>query len=182
MEVMSEPVDSYRDTIIISNSYFTDNTIDIITPVLANDEVIGLIRSNLSIQYFSTFLSDSNNSFLIDNEGNYLFGYDASSDDDKLFFNYTAKLRIDMENKTTSLSDTTSANSSNVFSDSRKYIYGYAVIPEYNWIYAIKRDSSDYTGITPTLPVIFIVLLLIVVVLAIQTKEKPCRPIHTASF
>ena len=169
-EVMSEPVSSYRSTIIISNSHFTDNTIDIITPVIVKDEVIGLLRSNISMQYFGAFLSNTKDSFIIDNDGNYLFGYNASSNDDKLFLTHTMELRKNMENETTSV--TNSANLNNVFSDSSKYIYGYAVIPEYNWIYAVKQDSSDYTRISANLPIIFLILLFIVVILSIYISKN----------
>lgn len=167
-EVMSEPVNSYHAAIIIPNSYFTDNTIDIISPVIVKDNVIGLIRSNLSIQYFDAFLSDTKDSFIIDDNGNYIFGYKASTDEDKLFLNYAA----DLLKETESLDDTGSGNKNNVFSDSHKYIYGYAVMPEYNWIYSVKQDFSNYTYIAATLPAIFLILLFIVVILAIQVSKN----------
>ncbi len=167
-EVMSEPVHSYHSAIAIPNSYFTDNTIDIISPVIVKDKVIGLIRSNLSIQYFDAFLSDTKDSFIIDNNGNCIFGHKISADEDKLFLNYAADLLKEIK----SLNHTESANTNDVFSNSSKYAYGYAVIPEYNWIYTVKQDASNYTYIAATLPAIFLILLFIVVILAIRVSKN----------
>lgn len=162
-EVMPKPVTSFHSTSIISNSHFTNNTLDIVSPVIVKDEIIGLIRTNISIQYFGAFLPDTDNKFVLDDERNFLFGYTSSSDDDMLFLNYINDLQ-----KNTDISD----NSSDVFTDNSKYIYGYAFIPEYNWIYAIKQDTSSYTNIVSTLPVIFLILLLIVIIFAVQISKN----------
>lgn len=171
-EVMTTPITSYDSVSIISNSHFTDNTIDIISPVIVKGEVIGLIRSNISIQYFGAFLSDENNCFIIDDKGNCLFGYEISSDDDKLFLNYVTNLMKNPAESNDSSGNDTSSRINDAFSDNSKYIYGYALLPEYNWIFVVKKDTSSYNSIISSLPVVFIILLSVVIIFAILISKN----------
>ena len=158
-EIMTEPVDFYHETTILSNSKFTNNTLDIVSPVIVKNQIAGLVRSNISIEYFGAFLSEGSNNFIIDDDGQPLFGYGLSSKDDQRFYTHIDPLRKKL------LQNGGQINSA--FSDTYKYIYGYASIPEYNWIYVVKQDTSTYTSIVSTLPVVFIILLTIVVLMAI---------------
>lgn len=171
-EVMTTPVTSYHSVSIISNSHFTDNTIDIISPVIVKDEVIGLIRSNISIQYFGAFLSDKKDCFIIDDKGDCLFGYEILSDDDKLFLEHITGLLKNTIEANGASDDDTSSKINDAFTDSSKYVYGYALIPKYNWIYVVKTDTSSYTSIISTLPIVFLILLSIVVIFAILISKN----------
>lgn len=164
-EVMTESVSSYQSANIIANSRFTDNTLDIVSPIIVKDTVIGLIRSNISIEYFEAFLSESKDNYIIDKDGNCLFGYQTSSDDDTAFLNYINKLFKDSGKSALS-------KQNGAFSNGGKYIYGYALIPEYNLLYVAKQNTSNYTNVVSTLPAIFLVLLLTVIVFAMHISKN----------
>ncbi|MGN0154123.1 MAG: EAL domain-containing protein [Lachnospiraceae bacterium] len=160
-EIMTETVDSYTETTILSDSNFTKDTLDIITPVIVKNQVIGLVRTNISSEYFGIFLSKEKGSFLVDQTGQCLFDYKISSTDDQVFLNQLNEIFANSGNNN-SLREINDA-----FSGSDNYIYGYASIPEYNWIYVVKQDTSSYTSIVSTLPVVFIILLIIVIIFSI---------------
>ena len=168
-EIMKNPVSFYETTNIISNSHFSANTVDIITPVIVKNQVVGLIRTNLSLEYFSPFLPDTKNYFVVDNNGNCLFGYNPVSEDDQLFFQHIAKLITSFE---TTFSTSTSLPIKNAYTDSNNYVYGYASIPGYNWIYVIKQDTASYTNIISSLPIVFLVLLIIVTIFASYISQN----------
>ena len=170
-EVMTEAISSYQSTNIISTSRFTDNTLDIVSPIVVKDNVIGLIRSNISIEYFEAFLSETKNNYVIDDNGNCLFGYESSKDD-SLFLNHINELFKDGDQSTKTSQNITLAEQNGAFSGDSKYIYGYALIPEYNWIFVVKQDTSNYTNVVSSLPAIFLVLLLIVIVFAMHTSRN----------
>lgn len=159
MEVMKKPVSGYAQTEIISNSPFHDHTLDIVSPVIVKNEVVGLMRANLSSGYFETFLSDKQNNFVIDDKGNCLFGYQADTPEDTMFLEY-----ISSAGRT--------GETSNAYSDSAEYIYGYAIIPEYNWIYTVKQNTSSFTGIVSSLPIIFVILLAVVIITAVRISRN----------
>lgn len=169
-EIMPESVSSCQSTNVISNSPFTENTLDIISPIIVKGNIIGLIRTNISIEYFEAFLSETN--YIIDKEGDYLFGYQTALKEDTRFFNHINNLLKDSGLSTKPSTDNTTIEKNGAFSDNNKYIYGYALIPEYNWVYVIKQDTSNYTSVVSSLPAIFLVLLLVVIIFAMHTSKK----------
>lgn len=158
-EIMTKNVSSYKDTTIIDHSSFTENTIDIVSPIIIKDETIGLIRTNISAEYFGNYLTqnDSSIGFILDMEGKPLFGYDASSESDQTFLAELLK------------SDPEIINS--VLFINNEYNYGYAYIDDHNLIYVIKQGTNNFTNIVSSLPIIFIVLLIIVVILSVQISH-----------
>lgn len=162
-EVMVNPVRDYTVTQVISNSYFSKNTLDIISPVIYNEEIVGLIRANISVNYFKTFLSDEQTNFVIDNEGKCMFGYPAASSEDAAFLKYILSVSDKQSLENQQLNDS--------FSDSTEYSYAYASIPKYNWIYVVKQDTDSYTNIA-SLPIIFIILLVVLVIASTQVSQN----------
>lgn len=175
-EVMTETLSSYKETSIITQSNFKENTMDIISPIIVRDETIGLIRANITASYFGAFLSNNNGHFIIDENGSGLFGYSADSTDDKIFFNHLSEVEPDLRE---------SAKNDQVineaYAERTDYIYAYSSIPKYNWLYVIKQDTASYTNIVATLPIVFLIILLIVIfVSAFISKnlaEKYTHPI-----
>lgn len=163
-EVMVNPVSDYTVTQVISNSHFSENTLDIISPVIYNEEIIGIIRANISINYFKTFLSDEQTNFVIDNEGRCMFGYLSSSSEDDAFLEYILSISDKESLKHQQLNDS--------FSNSIEYSYGYASIPKYNWIYVVKQDTDSYKNTVSSLPIIFIILLAIVAIASTQISQN----------
>ena len=172
-EIMQSPVDFYSKTTIIPNSNFTTDTLDIIEPVIVKNQVIGLIRSNISSNYFETVLSNTNEHYILEENGKYLFGYMP-----------TAKDNILSEQLITSESNNNfSKENTGIFCDGINDIYGYSSIPGYDWIYIIKQDTSDFISIISILSFIFFILLIIVIIVSIHISqslaEKYTQPLLT---
>ncbi len=172
-EIMLDPVTTYEDTLIYSNSSFSDCSIDIITPIIVKNQTIGLVRTNITASYFGNYLNGDSFSigFVIDENAHPMFGYDSSSKDDQAFL---AQIK-DSQTK----EQTTNQNS--VLSISNDYNYGYSTLNEHGWTYVIKQSTDTFTNIVSSLPVIFIILLVIVIILSIHISqglaEKYTQPI-----
>lgn len=165
-ETMTAPINSITETTVFSQSDFTHNTMDIVTPVIVKDSVIGLIRTNISANYFGNYLADAQGNFIIDENNEPLFGYTIESNDDSLLLTH-------LESIQTSQTDGKENSFENgAFSESSDYIYGYAPIDGYNWIYVAKQDTSTYMSIVSTLPVIFLILLITVIIISIQFSQN----------
>ena len=158
-EIMMEPVSFYTDTTVIDHSNFTENSIDIISPIIVKNQTIGLIRTNITSEYFGNYLATdtANIGFVIDKNGKALFDYSASTDSDKKFLNTLQTIKETTKN--------------NVLTIGTDYNYGYAIIDEYGWTYVIKQSTDTFTNIVSSLPIIFIILLVIVVILSIQISQ-----------
>lgn len=163
-EYMEKPIGDYTNTTIIPKSYFDMDTLDIISPVIVKDQIVGLLRTNISKEYFGIFLSEERGTFLIDSEGNPMFGYTGVNEDnyeDAAFFEHIRTV-------ISSFSDPALMEEVNdAFSGDSKYLYGYATIPTYDWIYVVKQDTSSYTNIVSSLPIIMVVLLVFVIILSV---------------
>ncbi len=163
-EYMEKPVQDYNNTTIFPKSSFNIDTLDIITPVVVKNQIVGLLRTNISKEYFGIFLSEDRGTFLLDSEGNPMFGYkgfDGNSDEDAAFFEH-------IKNVITSSADSALMDDVNsAFSGNPQYLYGYATIPEYDWIYVVKHDTASYTSIVSSLPIIMVVLLIFVIMLSV---------------
>lgn len=174
-EIMASPIDAYPETTILSHSRFTEDTLDVICPIVVKNSIVGLIRTNITSEYFGNYLCSSEelNAFIVDEERQPLFGYNGESKDDTLLLNYLKELQFNETANTDleDISDQTDEQLNNTFSSSSEYIYGYAVMPSHNWIYIAKQDTSSYTSIVSTLPVVFIILLVIVIIISIQTSQ-----------
>lgn len=163
-EVMTDSVAALEEMTIISNSSFTENTLDIVYPVTVKDSIIGLVRTNITAGYLGNYLSNSGTrkTFILDENGNPLFGYDTKEDT-----SFLAYLKQASNIPATQSSDSVITDS---FSESNDSIYGYCTL--YDWIYIVKQDTSVYTSIVSTLPVIFLILLIIVMIVSIQISKS----------
>ena len=158
-EIMMEPISFYTTTTIIDHSSFTENSIDIISPIIVKNQTIGLIRTNILSDYFGNYLATdtTNIGFVIDKNGKALFDYNITSNSDQKFL---AELQANKE-----------TTKNNVLTIGKEYNYGYAYIDEYGWTYVIKQSTDTFTNIVSSLPIIFIILLVIVVILSIQISQ-----------
>ncbi len=159
-EIMMEPIPTYTETSIINHSGFSDNSIDIVTPIIVKNQTIGLVRTNIDAKYFGNYLASeaSNIGFVIDHTGTPMFGYNASSESDQAFLNEITQSNTKTENNS-------------VISIGKDYNYGYAAINAYQWTYVIKQSTNTFTNIVSSLPAIFIILLIIVIILSIQISH-----------
>lgn len=164
-EIIPDSIDTVKEMTIIPSSNFTENTLDIVYPVIVKDSVVGLVRTNITADYFGNYLSSSGTrkTFLLDKNRNPLFGYDAK--EDASFLTYLESTSYNLSEAPDS--DTIRTDS---FSENNDYIYGYCTL--YNWIYIVKQDTSVYTSIVSTLPIIFLIILIIVIIVSVQTSQS----------
>lgn len=164
-EIIPDSIDTIEEMTIIPDSNFTENTMDIIYPVIVKDSVVGLVRTNITADYFGNYLSSSGTrqTFLLDENRKPLFGYDAKED---------ASLLTYLESASDSLSEAQDSDTilTDSFSESNDYIYGYCTLSD--WIYIVKQDTSVYTSIVSTLPVIFLIILIIVTIVSVQISQS----------
>ncbi len=161
-EYMNISVDEIKNTQIMSASNINKNlhSIEVLTPVMVKDQIIGLIRANISSEYFGSFLPDSGDAFILTESGNYLFNSSGFSNDDYL-----------NEQAETIISDNTQNGYISKGSSFNK-IYGYSKIDhEHNWIYIIKQEGTEYQKILSSLPVTLIIILCIILLISIHISN-----------
>lgn len=179
-ETMTTPVDSITQITVLSQSDFTNNTIDIVAPIVVKNSIIGLIRTNINAEYFGNYCSKESSNFILDKDENPLFGYNLTSDDDTMLLKHLQSIQ-----QPQSTLKNEAAATSGAFSESNDFIYGYARMVDYDWTYVVKQDTSTYTSIVSSLPIVFLILLIIVVIFSIQFSqnlaEKYTQPIMELS-
>ncbi len=172
-EYMNIDVNTITQTTIMSASNINKNanSIEVLTPVMVKNEVIGLIRANISAEYFGSFLSSTGDAFVISENDTTLFNSTGFSDD-KYFQDEVANLRS---------SDKESGFMSKGSSFDK--IYGYCKITEHDWIYIIKQEGTEYQNILSSLPITLIITLCIILFISIRISNilahKYTAPIFT---
>ncbi len=156
-EYMSTPIKDITDTRIMISSNINMNygSIDLISPIIVKDRVVGLIRANISSAYFGNLLPSNNEAFIMNSDGNYMF----SSDGFKGMPNQESELQS-LLNKNTP-SGYIEAGSNDVDT-----IYGYARISKYNWIYVSHLDGTQIKQILRTLPQTLAISLGVILIIA----------------
>lgn len=162
-EIMEKPITHYIETTFLAHSSFTPNTMDVITPIEVKGALVGLLRTNISSEYFGSYLKADDNisCFVIDQKNAPLFNYLALSDEDELFLKQLATLN----------DKDTVRNVNSTYASNNSYIYGYSSISDYNWVYVVKQDTSSYTKIVASLPIMLLIILIIVIILASQLSQ-----------
>ena len=166
-EVMTNPITYFTKETVIANSSFDDNTLDIVCPVIVKGQTVGLLRTNISPDYFENYISSDkdNCNFIIDKSGHALFGHKLQSAEEQNFISFITE-------DTAGLSQSEYKKMNNIYTKDRHYNFSYATIDEYDWIYVVKQDASSYTKIVSTLPVLLLVLLCIVTAISIHISES----------
>lgn len=161
-EYMSVPVKDITSTTIMNASNINKNSdsIELITPVKVKGRIIGLIRANISSDYFGAFIPESGEAFILTSNGDYLFSSTGLSKKPKL--EEEAKELITEEYTYGFLSTSES---------SVKNIYGYCNIEGRDWLYIIKQNGSQYQQILSTLPITLIITLIIILFIAVNISS-----------
>lgn len=172
-EYMNIKVTDITSTKIMSASNINKNTnsIEVLTPVMVKDRVIGLIRANISSDYFGSFLSTSGDTFVLTDDGTTLFNNAGFSND--RYLTNEAKKAMSSSNNSGYISKGASFN----------YIYGYSKILDHDWMYVIKQEGTKYQKILSSLPLTLVITLLIILIISIQISNilahKYTSPIFT---
>ena len=157
-EYMTTPVSSIMRTTILKSSNINKNrgSIDLITPIVIKNTIVGLVRANVSSAYFGNFIPDSGEAFILSEDGNYLFSSKGLSELPELHAQATALLSGASKNGYLSENSTSLEN-----------IYGFCEISEYHWLYIVKQDGSSYSKVLKSVPVVLVITLLVITVIAV---------------
>lgn len=172
-EYMNIEVTDITETEIMSASNINKNTnsIEVLTPVMVKDDVIGLIRANISSDYFGSFLSTSGDTFVLTDNGSTLFNTVGFSKDK--YMSEEAQKAMQSSNEKGYISKGASFNQ----------IYGYCKISDHNWIYVIKQEGTEYQKILSSLPITLIITLFIILLISVHISNilahKYTEPIIT---
>lgn len=161
-EYMNIPVTSITETTIMKSSNINKNStsIDLVTPVYIKGKIVGLIRENVSAAYFGSFIPDDGKAFIMTSSNDYLFSSTGLTKDSELEAQ-AQKLFTSGESNGYLYTDSSSV----------KNIYGYYVLPDFDWIYLIEQDGSHYQEILTTLPVTLVITLIIILTIAIWVSQ-----------
>lgn len=155
-EYMNMPIQTITKTQVIKSSNINKdyNSIEVVSPIIVKETIIGLIRCNIKSSHFGAFIPDSGNAFILTDNGDYLFNSSGLSD------------HKDLENYAHGLFDNNKSFGC-LKTSSLKKIYGYSKISDYNWIYIIKLDEQRYKEVLSTLPLTLIITLVFIILIAI---------------
>ncbi len=161
-EYMDIPVTDITETHILKTSNINkdDNSIEIITPVIVKNTIVGLIRANISSEFFGAFIPDTGEAFILTKEGEYLFGSSGFSGQSKL---EKSAMNIFQSSKGNGY---ISSGSSSI-----KNIYGYYYLEDYDWVYLVKQNNSSQHELISTLPITLVITLIIILVIAWQISQ-----------
>lgn len=161
-EYMDIPVTDITKTRILKTSNISkdDNSIEIITPVIVKNTIVGLIRANISSEFFGAFIPDTGEAFILTREGEYLFGSDGFSEQSNL---EKSAMNIFKSSKDNGY---ISSGSSSI-----KNIYGYYYMEDYDWVYLVKQNNSSQHELISTLPITLAITLIIILVIAWQISQ-----------
>ena len=161
-EIMSDSISTYSDVSILSQSSFTNNTLDILVPVIVKNKTIGLIRTNINATYLEPYLTNNTTttSFLLDETNQPLFGYTPTDHNDTDYIN---ALQPDASK---------GIQTSGTITSTHDYIYGYATIPKYHLTYTLRQNNKYNTSIFSSLPIVFLVVLVTVMIMAIRISHN----------
>lgn len=170
-EHMTTPVDQINEiTILPSSSLNNSGSIDIVAPVIVKKQIVGLIRANISSEYFGSFIPDDGSAFIMTDNGGYLFSSTG----------LVGNKEMETQAFQTFQGDKSYGHLS---SSSFENIYGYYKLPNTNWIYLIRQQGTQYQQILSTLPVTLIITLAIILMIAIWVSRilahKYTEPIYT---
>lgn len=157
-EHMTIPMEDITTTKILQSlSMEGIESIDIVSPIIIKNQIVGLIRANINSKYFGAFIPEDGSAFLMTADGGYLFtstGLTGSKELESQAFNYLT-------------GTDTSTTYGHLKAASIGNIYGYYKLPDTEWLYLIKQQGTQYQQILSTLPVTMIVTLIIILMIAI---------------
>lgn len=152
-----------------------ENAIHILTPITVKDTYyIGTIVASMDAVYFEDFLSEQDNTYLLDTASNSLLGLSFNNSDIK---REAITCLINNEDSETNLVGTIQLHH-----HFKREIYGYSIIPEYHWIYIVEQDMRVYNSLLQSIPLLMvgvvIFLLIITIISSSRLSKSYCNPIY----
>ena len=171
-EYMDSSILDFKTSQVLINAAISTtshkNSIDIISPVVVNNSTIGILRANINVDYFGSFISNKKGNYILCNDDSFLFGMDDLYESDPVLVEKANKI-IDDYIKYNSSKDL-SGTITNTGTDGY-LMYGYSVISKYNWLYITRQDSSAYRSVISTLPILLIIILFLLLLLSLRVSS-----------
>lgn len=173
-EHMAIPVEDITETKILQCSPLDEiESIDVVSPIIINSQIVGLIRANITSRYFGSFIPEDGSAFIMTNDGGYLFT--------------STGLTGQRELETQAFNCLNGADNAKDYghlkASSFKNIYGFCKLSDSNWLYLIKQQGTQYQQILATLPITMSITLIIILMIAIWVSRilsaKYTEPIFT---
>ena len=173
-EHMTTPVGNITETEILPCSSLNEiESIDVVSPIIIKNKIVGLIRANINSEYFGSFIPEDGSAFIMTDDGGYLFT--------------STGLTGQQELETQAFNCLNSTGSSTEYghleASSFRNIYGYCKLTDSDWLYLIKQQGTQYQQILSTLPVTMLITLIIILMIAIWISRilalKYTEPIFT---
>lgn len=161
-EFMSKSISSITRTTILKSSNINKDaqSIELITPVYVKNEIVGLLRANITSEYFGAFMPKNGDAFILTQNGDYLFSATGLSGDTSL-----EQQALDI------LEGNSESGFLNTSGSILKDIYGYYMIDDLDWLYILHQDNEQYKQITTLLPITLIVTLALMLIIAISVSR-----------
>lgn len=173
-EHMTIPVEDITETEILQCSPLDEiESIDVVSPIIIKSQIVGLIRANITSQYFGSFIPEDGSAFIMTSDGGYLFTSTGLTGQREL--------------------ETQAFNCLNGADNTKEYghlkassfgnIYGFCKLSDSNWLYLIKQQGTQYQQILATLPITMSITLIIILLIAVWVSRilsaKYTEPIYT---
>lgn len=173
-EHMATPVGDITETEILPCSSLNEiESIDVVSPIIIKDKIVGLIRANINSEYFGSFIPEDGSAFIMTDDGGYLFTSTG----------LTGQRELETQAFNCLNGTGSSAQYGHLEASSFRNIYGYCKLTDSDWLYLIKQQGTQYQQILSTLPVTMLITLIIILMIAIWISRilalKYTEPIFT---
>ena len=173
-EHMATPVGDITETEILPCSSLNEiESIDVVSPIIIKDKIVGLIRANINSEYFGSFIPEDGSAFIMTDGGGYLFTSTG----------LTGQRELETQAFNCLNGTGSSAKYGHLEASSFRNIYGYCKLTDSDWLYLIKQQGTQYQQILSTLPVTMLITLIIILMIAIWISRilalKYTEPIFT---
>ncbi|MBQ8147305.1 MAG: EAL domain-containing protein [Lachnospiraceae bacterium] len=151
------------------------NAIHIMTPVSVKDKYyVGVMVASVDADYFGSFISKGDNTFLLDNASNSLFGIEIQNADARK--EAVTHLRL-YTGDSSELTGTILIRKGLAFE-----MYGYSIMPEYHWVYLVQQNTAMYQSLSRSIPILMIAVLAFFMIFTIIVSSKLAKKYSTPIY
>ena len=173
-EHMTTPVGDITETEILPCSSLNEiESIDVVSPIIIKNKIVGLIRANINSEYFGSFIPEDGSAFIMTDDGGYLFTSTG----------LTGQRELETQAFNCLSATGSSVQYGHLEASSFRNIYGYCKLTDSDWLYLIKQQGTQYQQILSTLPVTMLITLIIILMIAIWISRilslKYTEPLFT---
>lgn len=161
-EHMTIPVEDITETEILQCSPLNNiESIDVVSPIIIKNQIVGLIRANINSKYFGSFIPEDGSAFIMTDDGGYLFSSTG----------LTGQRELETQAFNCLNGNDNASEYGHLKASSLGNIYGFCKLSDSNWLYLIRQQGTQYQQIFSTLPITMLITLVIILLLAIWVSR-----------